>query len=109
VSAAYELADTFFPAGSLIYPAYVRGMAYLRARQGTAAVAEFQKILLHRGMVGNSPLGSLARLGIARAHALTGDQVTARKEYTESLAIWKGADAGLPLLHEARAEFAGLR
>jgi hypothetical protein len=84
-------------------------MAYLNARQGAAAAAEFQKILLHRGMVGNSPLGSLARLGVARAHALAGDQASARKEYTESLAIWKDADVGLPLLHEARAEFAGLR
>ncbi len=109
VAAAYELADTFFPAGSVIYPAYVRGMAYLRARQGTAAAAEFEKILLHGGMVGNSPLESLARLGVARAHALAGDQATARKEYTESLATWKGADANLPLLNEARAEFARLR
>jgi hypothetical protein len=105
----YELADTFFPAGSVIYPAYVRGMAYLRARQATAAVAEFQKILLHRGMVGNSPLGSLARLGVARAYALAGDRASARKEYTESLGIWKGADASVPLLTEARAEFAALR
>jgi DNA-binding winged helix-turn-helix (wHTH) protein/tetratricopeptide (TPR) repeat protein len=108
VAMKYELADTFFPAGSVIYPAYGRGMAYLRARQATGAMAEFQKILLHRGMVGNSPLGSLARLGVARAYALAGDRAGARKEYSDLLAIWKGADAGLLVLTEAKAEFTAL-
>jgi tetratricopeptide (TPR) repeat protein len=108
-AAAYELADTFFPAGSAIYPAYVRGVAYLQVRDGAACMAEFQKILRHQGMMGNSPLAVLAHLGVARAYALAGDKANARKEYAALLAIWKSADAGMPLLNLAKTELAGLR
>ena len=77
----------------------------LGARQGDAAVAEFQRILDHRGIVGNSPLGALARLGSARAYALSGDVAKAGSQYREFLALWKEADAVVPALKQANAEY----
>jgi len=67
-------------------------------------VAEFQRILDHRGIVGNSPLGALARLGSARAYALSGDAAKAGSQYREFLALWKEADAGNRPLQQAKAE-----
>ena len=70
----YELGSPSNISMSLsMYPVYVRGLAYLSAKQGTQAVAEFQKILTHRGIVQTEPIGSLAQLGLARAYALQGD------------------------------------
>jgi len=97
----YELADTRLP----LLPAYVRGHAYLQARDGRAAAAEFQKLLQHRGMVGASLLGALAHLGRARALVLTGDTVSGRGEYEMFLNLWKGADSTTPVLAEAKAEY----
>jgi tetratricopeptide (TPR) repeat protein len=91
---------------SCLYPVYVRGQAYLAAGQGSAAATEFQKILDHSGIVWNCPTGALARLGLARAHALAGDKEKARAAYQEFLSLWKDADAGIPILAKAKAEVA---
>ena len=107
-ASAYELADTASPAGPALYPAYLRGLAYLRARQGAAGAAEFQKILHHRGLVGNHPVGALARLGLARAYALSGDIDKARTEYQDFVALWKDADLENPVLTQAKAEYGAI-
>jgi len=90
-------------------PVYVRGLAYLHAREGALAAVEFQKFLDHRGVVINNPLAALAQLGLARAHALSGDRTAARQSYQDFLALWKDADPDIPILKEARAEYAKLR
>jgi eukaryotic-like serine/threonine-protein kinase len=95
--------------GGNLYPAYIRGQAYLGTHQGKEAAAEFQKFLDHSGIVLNSPLGALARLGLARAYSLQGDKMKTRKAYQDFLAIWKDADSGLPILKEAKAEYAKLQ
>ena len=92
-----------------MYPVYLRGQAYLVARQGKEAAAEFQKMLTHRGVVVNFPVAALARLGLARAHALEGDKAKARTAYGEFLNLWKGADPDIPILMQAKAEFARLQ
>jgi len=104
---------------SCLYPTYVRGQAYLAARQGTAAAAEFQKILDHSGMVWNCWTGALAHLGMARAKALQSRtsqgadadaaRVQAFAAYQDFLALWKDADPDIPILKEARAEWARLQ
>jgi serine/threonine protein kinase/Flp pilus assembly protein TadD len=91
------------------WPAYLRGQAYLMKRVGTEAAAEFQKILDHRGWDATSPLFPLAHLGLARAAALTGDAAKARKTYQDFFALWKDADADLPMLIEAKKEYAALK
>jgi hypothetical protein len=100
----YELADTPSP----LIPIYIRAEALLRAGQGEAAAAEYQKILDHRGIVANSPMGSLGQLGLARAYALSGQVAKARGEYRNFLEIWKHADADIPILKQAKAEYAKL-
>src|SRR6266850_2079518 len=92
-----------------LYPVYVRGEAYLAAHQGKEAAAEFQKILDHRGIVLNEPIGALAHLQVGRAYALQGDTAKARAAYNDFLTLWKDADADIPVLKEARAEYAKLR
>jgi len=87
------------------WPQYLRGQAYLQLKQGTAAAAEFQKILDHRGNAPVSPLYPLAHLGLARAAALTGDTTQSRKGYEDFFAVWKEADADLPILREAKQEY----
>ena len=88
---------------------YVRGQAYLTLHDGHRASAEFQKFIDHRGLVGNFPWGALARLGLARAYALQGDTAKARAAYQEFLTLWKDADPGIPILKEAKAEYAKLQ
>jgi eukaryotic-like serine/threonine-protein kinase len=95
------------PLGNL-YPVYVRGQAFLRARQGSAAVAEFQKLLDHAGIVQNFLLGSLAHLGLARSYALGGDTAKSRIVYQDFFSLWKDADPDIPILKEAKAEYAKL-
>jgi len=106
----YELG--FFPPqcgpGGLIYPAYVRGQAYLLLRQGKESANEFQKLLDHRTMLGNSPLTSLAHLNLGRAYAMQGDSAKARAAYQEFFALWKDADPDIPVLKQANSEFAKL-
>ena len=92
-----------------IYPAYVRGEAYLAAKQGTAAAAEFQKILDHRGLVGLCETGALARLGLARAYVLQGDTAKAKAAYQDFLTVWKEADPDIPVLIAAESEYAKLK
>jgi DNA-binding winged helix-turn-helix (wHTH) protein len=92
-----------------LYPVYVRGEAYLAAHQGREAAAEFQKILDHRGIVLNEPIGALAHLQLARAYALQGDTVRARAAYQDFLALWKDADPDIPILQQAKTEYAKLK
>jgi tetratricopeptide (TPR) repeat protein len=103
-AAPYELGSI-----GTLYPVYVRGQAYLAGHQGNEAAAEFQKILDHRGVVQNAPIGALAHLGLARAHALQGDSAKSRTAYNDFLTLWKGADPNIPILLEARAEYAKLK
>jgi len=84
----------------------VRGETYLAAHQGSEAAAEFQKILDHRGIVVNEPIGALAHLGLARAYALQGDNAKAKAAYQDFLTLWKDADPDIPILKEAKAEYA---
>ena len=92
-----------------LYPAYLRGEAYLRLGRGREAAAEFQKVLDNRGIVVNFVIGSLATLQLARAEAMSGDTASARKRYEDFLALWKGADANLPILKAAQTEYERLR
>ena len=92
-----------------LYPAYLRGEAYLAAHQGSTAATEFQKFLDHGGMVANFPTGALAHLGLARAYALSGDTAKAITAYQDFLALWKDADPDIPILKEAKAEYAKLQ
>ena len=105
----YELGSPQpFQLGTL-YPIYVRGDAYMTAGQGPAAAAEFQKIIDHRGVVLNFPLGALARLGLARAQAMSGDTAGAKTAYQEFFTVWRDADADLPVLQKAKAEYGRLQ
>ncbi len=91
-----------------LYPIYVRGVAYLAARQPAAAAAEFQRILDHRSIVLFDPMDALARLQLARALALAGDTAKAKSAYSDLFTLWKDADPDLPVLTDARAEYARL-
>ena len=93
----------------LLLPAFVRGQAYLLARNGTAAAVEFRKLLDHPGIALNQPFGALAHLQLGRAHILTGDIASARADYQDFLTLWKDADPVIPILKEAKAEYAKLR
>jgi serine/threonine protein kinase/tetratricopeptide (TPR) repeat protein len=97
------------PPGGTMYPPYVRGLAYLAQKNGPAAAAEFQKFLDHPGIVQNFLLGSLARLQLARAYAVSGDTAKAKAAYQDFLTLWKDADPDIPILKEAKAESAKLR
>ena len=92
-----------------MYPVYVRGQAYLVERRGSEAAAEFQKILNHRGVVVNEPIGTLAHLGLARGYVLNGDTAKARAAYQDFFALWKHADPDIPILKEAKGEYAKLQ
>jgi serine/threonine protein kinase/tetratricopeptide (TPR) repeat protein len=108
-AAPYELGGpSQFQMGTL-YPAYIRGQAYLLAHNGTAAAAEFQKFLDHRGIVLNFVTGPLAHLQLARAYAMAGDTAKAKSAYQDFLTLWKDADPDIPILKEAKAEFAKLQ
>jgi eukaryotic-like serine/threonine-protein kinase len=107
-SAPYELGETNSSFTFALYPVYLRGEAYLAAKQG-AAVNEFQKILDHAGVVGNEPLAALAHLGLGRAYALTGDSAKSKTAYQDFFALWKDADPDVPVLKQAKAEYAKLQ
>ena len=92
-----------------LYPAYLRGEAQLMARNGPAAAVEFQKFIDHRGIVVNYFVGALARLGLARSYAVSGDTAKAKAAYQEFFTLWKDADPDIPILKEAKAEYAKLR
>jgi serine/threonine protein kinase len=110
ITTPYELGlATVGPLNLALYPVFVRGEAYLAAHQGNEAAAEFQKILDHRGIVLNEPVGALAHLGLARAYAVQGDTTKAKAAYQEFLALWKDADTDVPILKQAKAEYAKLQ
>ena len=90
-------------------PTYIRGQAYLQAKRGTDAAAEFQKIVDHRGINPIAVEHSLAKLGLGRAYVITGDATRARAAYQDFLALWKDADPEIPILKEAKAEYAKLQ
>jgi eukaryotic-like serine/threonine-protein kinase len=92
-----------------LYPVVVRGEAYLAAHQGSEAAAEFQKILDHRGIVVNEFIGALAHLQLGRAYAMAGDTAKAKSAYQDFFALWKDADPDIPILKEAKAEYAKLQ
>jgi eukaryotic-like serine/threonine-protein kinase len=104
-AAPYELGSI---GGVTLYPVYLRGEAYLAAHQGSAAAAEFQKIVDHPGIRPTFAEHALAKLGLGRAYVLTGDATKARAEYQNFLALWKDADTDVPILKQARAEYAKL-
>ncbi len=109
IASQYELGlpgdAEFLPS---LYPVYVRGNAYLAAGQGVEAAAEFEKILKWPGVVLNEPIAALASLGRARAYALQGDTAKARSAYQDFLMLWKNADPDMPVLKQAKAEYAKL-
>jgi Flp pilus assembly protein TadD len=92
-----------------LYPVFARGEAYLAAHQGSEAGAEFQKILDHRGIVANDSIGALVHVGLARSYVLQGDTAKARAAYQDFLSLWKDADPDIPILQQAKAEYAKLK
>jgi eukaryotic-like serine/threonine-protein kinase len=109
VTSPYELGGLVQTLNFFLYPVYLRGEAYLAAHQGAAAAAEFQKILDHTGLVVNEPIGALAHLQLGRAYAMTGDTAKAKGAYQDFLGLWKDADPDIPILKEAKAEYAKLQ
>jgi eukaryotic-like serine/threonine-protein kinase len=108
-TAPYELGVTTQNLNFLLYAIYMRGEAYLAMRQGAAAAAEFQKIIDHPGLVVNEPIGALAHLQLGRAYATAGDSAKAKAAYKDFLTLWKDADPEIPILKEAKAEYAKLQ
>jgi eukaryotic-like serine/threonine-protein kinase len=105
VAAPYELGT----AEPRLYPVYVRGLAYAAAQQGSSAAAEFQKILDQPGIARNDIMVPLAHLGLGRAYVLESDSVKARAAYQDFLTLWKDADPDIPILKQAKAEYAKLQ
>jgi DNA-binding winged helix-turn-helix (wHTH) protein/Flp pilus assembly protein TadD len=108
VTERYELSAV---SAAPLEPAYLRGQAYLMQHDGTAALAEFQKIIDHPGVLATegAMVGPLARVGMARAYALKGDTARSRIAYEDFLGLWKDADPDIPILKEAKAEYAKLQ
>lgn len=104
VAAPYELAGNM-----PLYPAYLRGEAYLLLKNGTGAAAEFQKLVVHKGIVQNFITGSLVLLQNGRAYELAGDSAQAKTAYQEFFTLWKDADPNIPILMKAQSEFAKLQ
>jgi len=102
----FELARGDF---AFMLPTYVRGLAYLQLGKGPEAAAEFQKMLDHRGVVANFVTGALAHLQLGRAYAMNGDIAQAKTAYQDFFAIWKDADPDIPILKQAKAEYAKLK
>ena len=94
---------------SAYYPVFVRGQAYLAARQGSEAAVEFQKILDHRGVVVNGSIGRARSSPDRSAYVLQGDTSKARAAYQDFLTLWKDADSDIPILKEAKSEYAKLQ
>jgi tetratricopeptide (TPR) repeat protein len=104
--AANGLSFSFYLGG--LHSAYVRGEALLAERRYAEAASEFQKILDHRGIVGLDPIGALAHLQLGRVYALAGDKAKSNGAYDAFLTLWKEADADVPILKQARAEYGKL-
>jgi eukaryotic-like serine/threonine-protein kinase len=106
---SYELSIPENGAQMTLLPVYVRGQAYLAAHQGAQAAAQFQIIVDHPGIAGNTVVASLAHLGLARSYALQGDAAKSKVAYQDFLALWKNADPDIPILRQAKAEYAKLQ
>ena len=104
-----EFGQTDLNMGFAFYPVYLRGRAYLLANQGLSAVAEFQKILDHPGVVQMEPIGALAHLGMARAYALSSDNEKSKRAYQDFLSLWRNADPQLLILKRAKTEYAAIQ
>ena len=104
--APYELGNSDL---ATLYPAYVRGQAYLDSGKPVEAVTEFQKILDHPGMVRIAVIGALAHLQLGRAQTMMGDKAAARKAYQDFLSLWKEADPDIPIYKQAEAEYSKLQ
>ncbi len=100
----YELGPVYF-----FLPIYVRGLVYLHSKKGPEAAAEFQRILNYRALGAIAPAYALSQVGVARAYALTGDSAKSRNTYQDFFALWKDADSDVPILKEAKAEYARLQ
>jgi hypothetical protein len=101
--------DLAFPTGfNSLYPAYIRGLAYLQMGEGLKAATEFQKLLDHPGIVGREVIGALSHLQLARAQKMTGNEAAARQSYEGFLALWKDADPDIPIYQQAQSEYARL-
>jgi eukaryotic-like serine/threonine-protein kinase len=105
IAAPYELAMSYIGP----YVVYVRGVAFLNANRSSEAIVEFQKILDHRGLVSNTPMGALAHLQIGRAYAMQSDTAKAKAAYQDFLTLWTDADSDIPILIAAKAEYAKLK
>jgi DNA-binding winged helix-turn-helix (wHTH) protein/tetratricopeptide (TPR) repeat protein len=105
-AAPYELGS---PVAGGLYPVYVRGEVYLAAHRGIEAAGEFEKIIAHRSVVVNRPTGALAHLGLARAYVMQGETAKAKAAYQDFLTLWKDADSGIPILKQAKLEYAKLQ
>ena len=92
-----------------MYPLYVRGQAQLAAHNGEAAATQFQKFLDHRGEALNDPTAALAHVGLARAYAMQGDTAKAKTAYNDFFSLWKDPDSSIPILQQAKAEYAKLQ
>ncbi|MFZ1030693.1 MAG: protein kinase, partial [Candidatus Acidiferrales bacterium] len=110
-TAEYELGTPLpqFEVGGSLYPVYIRGQVYLSLHQGKEAATEFQKLLDQRGVVVNCPLGALARLQLGRSYAMQDDAVRSRAAYQDFFRLWKDADPDIPILKQAKAEYAKLQ
>jgi hypothetical protein len=109
-AAPYELGTPgSFAFPLALFPVYVRGEAYLASHRGSEAAAEFQKALDHPGAVLNEPIGALAHLQLGRAFALSGDTNKAKAAYQDFFALWKDANPDIPVLKQARKEYARLQ
>ena len=104
-AAPYELGGNLLTLNFILYPVYIRGAAYLAAKQGHEAAAEFQKILDHPGAVRSEPIAALAHLELGRAFALSGDRIKAKGAYQEFFTLWNDADTEIPVLRQAKAEY----
>ncbi len=104
VARPYELGGP-----GIMIPVYVRGVAYLQTRNGPEAAREFQKMLDHRTLTANATSSALTHLGLARARVLEGNISAGRSAYQDFFALWKDADPDIPILKEAKAEYAKLQ
>jgi hypothetical protein len=90
-------------------PVYLRGEAHLASHRLVDAITDFQMIIDNAGLIVNCPIGALAHLGLGRAYALQGDTAKAKSAYRDFLALWKDADPDIPILLQAKAEYAKLQ
>ncbi len=109
LASPYELGVPGSTFWANLYPVYVRGQAFLASHQGALAAAEFRKILDWPGVVVNEPIAALAHLGLARSYALAADTPKSRAAYNDFFTLWKDADPGVPILLQAKSEYAKLR